>query len=214
MSTTKGFATQLEKACLDLRIDLSGFQQARLIDYLFLLAKWNRAYNLTSIPDSNWVTELLLDALVALPCIDKGPVLDVGSGAGLPGVPLAIARPDLSFTLLDCNGKKTRFIKQVAIDLRISNLDVIQSRIEDFTAATGYALIVSRAYAELDIFLNSTQHLLAKQGHWLAWKGARLKSELEKVSMPVVVNQTIEVELPDVAGSRYLLDISKTQATG
>ncbi len=195
-------------------IDLDVSQQASLIGYLSLLAKWNRAYNLTSIPGPQWVNELLLDALVALPYIHNGPILDVGSGAGLPGIPLAIARPELDFTLLDSNGKKIRFIKQVAIDLKLTNLDVIQSRIEDFTAASGYALIVSRAYAELDVFLNSTAHLLAKQGHWLAWKGAKLESELEKVSMPVVVNETVEVKLPDVAGHRYLLDISRTQATG
>ena len=204
------FAAQLEKSCADFKINLSPVQQASLIDYLSLLAKWNRAYNLTSIRNSHWVIELLLDALVALPFIAKGPILDVGSGAGLPGIPLAIARPDLKFTLLDSNGKKTRFIKQVAIDLRLSNLNVIHSRIEDFTAASGYALIVSRAYAELDVFINSTQHLLVKQGRWLAWKGAKLKTELEKVSLPVVVNQTIEVKLPGVAGQRYLLDISKT----
>ncbi len=210
----KELAIQLGQACSDLKIDISDSQQATLIDYLSLLAKWNQAYNLTAIPDSCWVTELVLDALVALPYIDYGPILDVGSGAGLPGIPLAISRPDLDFTLIDSNGKKTRFIKQVAIDLKMTNLDVIQSRIEDFTAASGYALIVSRAYAELDVFLNSTQHLLAEQGRWLAWKGARLKSELEKVSMPVVINKTITVNLPDVAGQRYLLDISRTQATG
>lgn len=210
MSTTEGLAVQFEKSCSDLNINLSNSQQAGLFSYLSLLAKWNRAYNLTSIPNSQWQTELLLDALVALPYIDKSPVLDVGSGAGLPGIPLAIARPDLEFTLLDSNGKKTRFIKQIAIDLPLPNLNVIQSRIEDFTAASGYALIVSRAYAELDVFINSTQHLLAKQGRWLAWKGAKLQLELEKVSMPVVINQTIEVKLPGVAGPRYLLDISKT----
>ena len=214
MSSTKGFATQLAQSCFDLKIDVNSSQQATLIDYLSLLAKWNRAYNLTSIPNPCWVSELLLDALVAMPYLHKGPILDVGSGAGLPGVPLAIARPDLNFTLLDSNGKKTRFIKQVAIDLQIVNLDVIQSRIEDFTDASGYALIVSRAYAELDVFLNSTRHLLAEQGHWLAWKGTRLKLELEKVSMPVVVNETIEIKLPDVAGQRYLLDISIKKTTG
>lgn len=203
-----GFAAELAKAVTVLDLGLNEAQQHKLLAYLALLAKWNRAYNLTSIPQSQWLTELLLDSLVALPHIHKARVLDVGTGAGLPGIPLAIARPDLRLTLLDSNGKKTRFIKQVAIDLQIPNLDVVQSRVEDFKPDTGYDLVVSRAYAELDVFLHSTSHLLAIDGEWLAWKGSNVAQEVNRLSMPVEVKEIISISLPDVP-ERYLVRIAK-----
>lgn len=196
----------------ELQIDEA--QQRKLLAYLDQLAKWNSAYNLTSIPRDQWIDELLLDALVALPYLNDSEVsqrslLDVGSGAGLPGVPLALARPELNVTCLDSNGKKTRFINQVKIDLQIPNLDVVQSRVEAFSSEQGYDLIVSRAYAELNTFLTSTEHLLAEGGNWLAWKGEKLEQELNQLTIPVRILDKIQVSLPGVTAQRYLVKLGR-----
>lgn len=186
-------------------------QQQSLLAYLDRLAYWNRAYNLTSLAPGRWLSEVLLDALVAMPYIDQGPILDVGSGAGLPGVPLAIAFPGLAVTCLDSNGKKTRFINQVKIELQIPNLDVVQSRIESYTAQPGYGLIVSRAYAELQQFVRSSAHLLRQGGAWLAWKGDKVDAELGRLTHAVKVLVKAEVDLPGVEASRYLIKLQKTE---
>ncbi len=198
---------KLAQGLASLNIEIGDQQQAKLIRYLSLLEKWNQAYNLTSIHQDRWVTELLLDALVGLSQIDKGPILDVGSGAGLPGLPLAIARPDWAFTLLDSNGKKTRFINQVAIDLQLTNVNVVQSRVEEYAVSDGFAFVICRAFASLDTILTSTGHLIAQNGYWVAWKGEKLGAELEKVTQTIRVVETVDVVLPSVPGQRYLIKL-------
>lgn len=205
---------ELQTKLGDAELQIDEAQQRKLLAYLDQLAKWNSAYNLTSIPRDQWIDELLLDALVALPYLNDSEVsqrslLDVGSGAGLPGVPLALARPELNVTCLDSNGKKTRFINQVKIDLQIPNLDVVQSRVEAFSSEQGYDLIVSRAYAELNTFLTSTEHLLAEGGNWLAWKGEKLEQELNQLTIPVRILDKIQVSLPGVTAQRYLVKLGR-----
>ena len=194
-------------------LEISSTTQARLLDYLRLMQKWNRAYNLTAIRDPReMVTQLLLDALVALPYVTRGPVLDVGSGAGLPGIPLAIARPDLQFTLLDSNGKKIRFIKQVVITLQLANVDVVQSRVENYQASAPFALIVSRAFSSLEQFIRLSRHLLAPSGEWLAWKGQLDDTELRAVTGTgmAVVHGAIPVHLPQHRAVRQLVRLGLT----
>jgi len=153
-------------------LEISPTTQARLLDYLRLMQKWNRAYNLTAIRDlDQMVIRHLLDSLSILPYVDSSPVLDVGSGAGLPGIPLALALPDSDFVLVDSNGKKTRFLTQVKIELGIENLEVIHSRVEQYQPGIGFGIITCRAFAALNTILERTQHLVTSSTRILAMKG-------------------------------------------
>lgn len=150
-----------------------------LIRYLLLLARWNQAYNLTAIRDPReQVARHLLDSLAVLSWVTRGPVLDLGTGAGLPGIPLAIARPDLDFTLLDSNGKKTRFVRQAVLDLGLKNVEVIQIRLEAYRPERKFATIVARALASLPSLRASAQGLSAADGCLLALKGRLAEDEL------------------------------------
>jgi 16S rRNA (guanine527-N7)-methyltransferase len=201
--------TFLQSGLHSLNLDVPAAQQQALLAYIDLLSTWNKSFNLTAIRDPReMVTQHLLDALVALPYITQGPVLDVGSGAGLPGIPLAITRPDLRFTLLDSNGKKIRFIKQVVIALQLANVDVVQSRVENYQAPVPFALIVSRAFSSLEQFIRLSRHLLTATGEWLAWKGQLDDTELQAVAAMAEVKATIPVRLPEVSGVRHLVRLS------
>ena len=160
-------------------INLSPEQQTRLLDYLALMRKWNKAYNLTAVTDpEQMVIRHLLDSLSILPFIGESPVLDVGSGAGLPGIPLAIALPQHTFILLDSNGKKTRFLTQARIDLGLKNVEVVHSRIEDFQPKQAIAIVTCRAFAALDAILDSTRHLVTSTTRILAMKAKQEATEL------------------------------------
>lgn len=207
---SKELELQLAAGLEQLDIVLTDSQQLLLLAYLSLLLKWNQSYNLTAIREPHdMVNQLLLDALVALPYLSLGPILDVGTGAGLPGIPLAVARPDLSFTLLDSNGKKIRFIKQVVIELQITNLDVVQSRVEDFQSDECFSMVASRAYAKLAKLITSTSHLLLENGEWLAWKGELIDAELAAVRQHAQVAEIVPVQLPGVAVPRHLVRLKK-----
>lgn len=159
---------------LDLQIPHEG-----LLAYLDLLYKWNQAYNLTAIRDKDtMVTRHLIDSLAILSWV-KGPrLLDVGCGAGLPGIPLALARPDLHITLLDSNGKKIRFLQEVKRVLSLQNIELIQMRVENYHPALPFDTVCSRAFSELGQMLEWTNHLIAKDGIWLAMKGRHPEAEL------------------------------------
>lgn len=153
-------------------LDIPDQTQADLLAYRALMQKWNKAYNLTAIRDpEQMVIRHLLDSLSILPYIDRFPVLDVGTGAGLPGIPLALCRPDEKFVLLDSNGKKTRFLTQVKIELGLENVEVIHSRVEDYRPGFGFEIITCRAFAALNTILERTQHLLTSTTRIMAMKG-------------------------------------------
>jgi len=153
-----------------------------LLDYLLLLNKWNSAYNLTAVRDlTEMVSKHIFDSLAILPWIKGGRVLDVGTGAGLPGIPLAITMPEMHFTLLDSNGKKIRFLNEVKRKLHLSNLDIEQSRVENFRPTQGFDTVVSRAFSSLEQMLEWTQHLIAQDGLWLAMKGRYPDTELHTI---------------------------------
>ena len=167
------------RAGLDvLRLELDGMQVQRLQDYLALLAKWNRAFNLTAVRDEGeMVVKHLLDSLAVYRWFAVERVLDVGSGAGLPGIPLAVARPDTDFVLLDSNGKKTRFMTQAVHALGLDNVDVVQARVESWRPPGGlYDVVTSRAFASLSDMLRLAAPLSKPGGKIVAMKG-RLNAE-------------------------------------
>lgn len=156
-----------------------------LLTYLALLQRWNRAYNLTSVREPTaMVSRHLLDSLAVLPWTSGSRWLDVGSGAGLPGIPLAIARPDVSVVLLDSNGKKTRFLKEVKRVLDLSNVEVVQSRAELYHPRQSFDMVISRAFTHLEQMVTWTRHLIAPEGIWVAMKGVRPDVELASLTLP------------------------------
>lgn len=159
-----------------------GAYSAPLLDYLFLLKKWNLAYNLTAVRDlESMVSKHLLDSLAIVPWLKGNQIIDVGTGAGLPGIPLAITNPDKNFVLLDSNGKKTRFLNEVKRQLDLSNLEVVQFRVENYHPTQGFDTVVSRAFSSLAQMIYWTEHLVAEQGIWLAMKGRYPDAELQEI---------------------------------
>lgn len=174
---------QLSAGAARLGLTLGPAALDTLNDYLALLGKWNRVYNLTGIRDpSQMVTHHLLDSLAVAPFVRGARLLDVGSGAGLPGVVLATVMPGMKCTLLDSNGKKTRFLTQVAIELKLGNIEVVQARIEDYHPDSRFDCIVSRAFAELAGFIALAAPLLNEGGQLLAMKSARAEIEAQAIS--------------------------------
>ncbi|MBI3561110.1 MAG: 16S rRNA (guanine(527)-N(7))-methyltransferase RsmG [Gammaproteobacteria bacterium] len=194
-----------------IEVDVSASQQTQLLRYHTLLIKWNKTYNLTGIRAPHaMIPHLLLDALLGLPLLDRGPVIDVGSGAGLPGLPLAITRPDIHFILLDSNGKKTRFINQVVTELQLPNVDVVQSRVQAYRPAVKAQWVISRAFSDLATFTGVSQHLLAAEGRWLAWKSDP-QTELAALSGCAVLREQRPVQVPGITAPRCLLVLAPPQ---
>lgn len=195
---------QLEAGVRSLKLDVPTPVLDRLLDYQVELGKWNTAYNLTAVrTPSEMVTRHLLDSLAVLPWA-QGRVLDVGAGAGLPGLVLAIARPELSVTVLDSNGKKARFMRHAVRTLGLANVEVAETRVEDWQALA-YDRIVSRAFAALADFVASTRHLLAPGGQWLAMKGKLDAAELAAVPAPVEIRETRRLQVPGLDEDRHLV---------
>ncbi len=191
-------------AALPLALD-SGVQR-KLIDFLSLLVKWNRAYNLTAVRQpEQMVARHLLDSLVIGPFLQGPRILDVGTGAGLPGIPLALAYPDYQFTLLDSNGKKIRFVTQVVAELGLANVDVIQSRIEAFQPAGRFDTITARAYASIAELVTQTSRLLADKGQFLIMKGVYPVAEVEAMPAGYRLEAVRELEVPKLDAERHLL---------
>lgn len=162
-----------------MRIQAPTASSARLAAYLALLARWNRVYNLTAVRrPEDMVGRHVLDSLSILPWLRGPRVVDVGSGAGLPGIPLAVVRPEVRFCLLDGNGKRTRFLTQAVLDLGLENVEVVRSRAEDYDPRNRFASVVSRAFGSLAEMLRCAGHLCAPDGRVLAMKGALPEAEL------------------------------------
>lgn len=183
--------------------------QMKLIDYLALLVKWNKVYNLTAIRDPRqMVIQHLLDSLAIIPHIDGKRWLDVGSGAGLPGMVLAIVRPDWHVVLLDSNSKKTGFLQQAVIELGLNNVEVRCARVEAFDDPEKYDRIVSRAFTELGDFLRITRHLLTERGRWVAMKGMP-EQELNRLPGDCQVEKIINLDVPELAAARSLVMVRR-----
>lgn len=187
-----------------LGLDLPAASRLKLLAFRDLLLKWNKTYNLTALRDPQQaISHHLLDSLVILPQVGDGSLLDVGSGGGLPGIPLAIARPGLSVTMVDTVQKKATFLRQAAIELALPNVTVHHARVEEMSGQ--YAQISSRAFAELALFVSLTRHLLAPGGRWLAMKGVRPDAELSALPADVVVETVIPLTVPGLAAERHLI---------
>jgi 16S rRNA (guanine527-N7)-methyltransferase len=178
--------------------------QQKLLDFRTLLLKWNKTYNLTALRDPDQaISHHLLDSLVILPHVGDGKLLDVGSGGGLPGIPLAIARPELSVTMVDTVQKKATFLQQAAIELALPNVTVHHARVETMTGQ--YSQISSRAFAELGLFVSLTRHLLKPGGRWLAMKGVNPEAEISALPADVVVEAVIPLTVPGLDAERHLI---------
>ncbi|WP_411727186.1 16S rRNA (guanine(527)-N(7))-methyltransferase RsmG [Methyloglobulus sp.] len=190
-------------AALNLSVDEEKIGQ--LLCFISLIEKWNKAYNLTAIKDKQDMVRLhLLDSLTVIPYLEGRRIIDIGTGAGLPGIPLAICLPHIAFTLLDSNAKKTRFVQQVVLELKSSNMQVFHSRVEDYQPEQRFSTVLTRAFAELSEIVDSTQHLLATNGRFLAMKGRCAESELAQVKAKKTV---IPVLVPGVETERNLVCI-------
>ena len=198
---------RLKKGIEQLGLNIDPATQQKLIDYLQLMLKWNKAYNLTAIRElDSMVIRHLLDSLSILPFIKNGPILDVGTGPGLPGIPLALCLPDYQFVLLDSNGKKTRFLTQCKIDLKLENIDIIHSRVEDYQAPQGFEIITCRAFAALNTILDRTQHLLTSSARILAMKG---KDELPELIAGYEQLAQHQLQVPWLNEDRQLIEIRR-----
>ena len=187
-----------------LGIELSADAQTKLLAFRDLLLKWNKTYNLTALRDPEQaISHHLLDSLAILPYIGDGALLDVGSGGGLPAIPLAIARPDLAISMVDTVQKKATFLQQAVIELGLKNVTVHHARVEEMPGQ--YAQISSRAFAELKTFVDLTRHLLAPDGHWLAMKGLRPDDELKALPANILVEALIPLAVPGLNAKRHLI---------
>jgi len=187
-----------------LDITLPAEAQQKLLAFRDLLLKWNKTYNLTALRDPQQaVSHHLLDSLAILPHVGAGNLLDVGSGGGLPGIPLAIARPELSVSMVDTVQKKTTFLQQAVIELALKNVTVHHARVEEMQGQ--YAQISSRAFAEIGLFISLTRHLLAPNGRWLAMKGMRPDDELKALPADITVEAIIPLSVPGLDAERHLI---------
>lgn len=212
MSVSPQHAQELIEGAQQLGVILTEQQQQQLLQYLGLLIKWNKAYNLTAVrnPDE-MVSRHLLDSLSVVQYVEQygNDWLDVGSGGGMPGVPLAIIFPERKFTLLDSNGKKTRFLTQVKLELKLDNLEVIHNRVEAFTPAGAFSGIISRAFSSLADFTNWTRHLGDVNSHWLAMKGVHPDDELQALPEDFRLDSCQILKVPGCQGQRHLLILQR-----
>jgi len=204
--------TKLQAGMDSLGTDFAPEQLDSLLHYLDLLERWNKAYNLTAIRDPLQMIDLhFLDSLAVLPYIaDSVDIIDVGTGTGLPGIPLAIMCPDKAFTLLDSNGKKTRFLFQVINELSLANVTEINARVEEFQPPELYDTVLSRAFSSIPDMLMNCCHLLSDQGQFMAMKGKIPESELSQLDKNYKVSDLCRLVVPGVEGERHLIKISQT----
>jgi 16S rRNA (guanine527-N7)-methyltransferase len=199
-------AATLARGLEGLGLTLPDDASRRLIAYVDLLAKWNRTYNLTAIREpERMVSHHLIDSLSVLPHLPPGTLVDVGSGGGLPGIPIAIAQPERRVTLNDSNHKKGAFMQQAAIELGLSNVDVHTGRAEDWHPETRYDGAISRAFAELADFIAACRHLVKPSGFFAAMKGLYPHDEIAKVPAGVLCAEPIRLNVPLVDGDRHLV---------
>lgn len=200
---------KLLQGLVALNLPVDDVQLEMLLSFIKLIEKWNKAYNLTAVRDPLEMVGLhLLDSLAILPHIKSPRVADIGTGAGLPGIPLAICMPECHFTLVDSNSKKTRFVQQAALELRLKNLDVVHSRVELLKPQTLFSTVICRAFASMGDILNLTGHLLADDGLLLAMKGQMPAEELLALSSDYTV---VPLVVPGIDAERCLIRLEKAQ---
>jgi 16S rRNA (guanine527-N7)-methyltransferase len=192
-----------------LDFDISLEQKQKLIGFVELMAKWNKAYNLTSVRNiDEMMVKHIFDSIVVAPFLTKETYADVGTGPGLPGVPLAIMHPEKQFVLIDSLGKRIRFIKQALHELGIKNVEAIQARVETVTDKKVNA-VLSRAFASIKDMLEWCEHLVEEDGQFLALKGQIHQLELDEIPSSFKVLNTEKLNVPSLDGERHLVTLVK-----
>ncbi|WP_444936934.1 16S rRNA (guanine(527)-N(7))-methyltransferase RsmG [Microbulbifer sp. JMSA004] len=206
------FRPRLLEAAAQMSVVLSDRQQDQLLEYLALFARWNSAYNLSAIRDPEQMLERhIIDSLSVVNLCGEGSLIDVGSGGGLPGIPLAIVHPERTITLLDSNGKKTRFLFQVASTLPLPNITVVNERVEAFVPDQPFAGVVSRAFASIEDMVNGSEHMLAPKGRFYAMKGKLPEDELSALPKGIKVEQVHRLSVPGCDGERHMIQLCRTE---
>ncbi len=204
----------IQRGCALLGLAPDAQTTGRLVEFVELLAKWNRVYNLTAVRDPRaMVVRHVMDSLVVLPFLGGGRLLDAGTGAGLPGLPIAMVRPELSLTLLDANAKKLRFVRQAVAELGLGNVEVVQRRMEEYRPAQAFDMVISRAVAGIGELYRRTAHLVRPGGRFLFMRGACPREEIEALEAPV--RPRVEVlQVPGLDAQRHLVWFEKQQLSG
>ncbi|WP_202306393.1 16S rRNA (guanine(527)-N(7))-methyltransferase RsmG [Dryocola clanedunensis] len=199
---------KLNRLLANAGITLPENQKLQLVGYVELLHKWNKAYNLTSVRDPDeMLVRHILDSIVVEPHLQGSRFIDVGTGPGLPGIPLAIVRPDSHFTLLDSLGKRVRFLRQVQHELHLDNITPVQSRVEEFPAEPPFDGVISRAFASLTDMVSWCHHLPGQGGKFYALKGLRPDDEIAQLPEAFSVEEIVRLQVPELDGERHLVVI-------
>lgn len=202
--------SELRAGLAALQLDLTDEQVGKLMHYLELLQKWNKVYNLTAIRDpKEMLVKHLFDSLAVVAHIQPRGLIDVGTGGGLPGIPLAICYPDATIDLLDSNSKKTRFLIQAKAELGLKNTQVIHGRVEEHHPEPLYDAVISRAFASLQDMLFWTNDLLPAGGTWWAMKAQKEFESLNEIPDYAHMEQLIELQVPGLDAQRHLIKITK-----
>jgi len=202
-----------DKAQLEKGMQILGFENipqiiSKLLIYKELLIKWNNSFNLTSVKNTEIVTHHFLDCLAVIPFINSSTLLDVGTGAGLPGIVIAIVNPDIKVSLIDKVGKKITFIKRVIAELEIKNIETYHDRVELLTSEEKYDGIISRAFSNMEVFIKSTKHLIKSQGVWYGMKSKKiLDDEMININNPWALEK---LDIPFLHAERYLVKVSSS----
>ncbi len=206
---TTQIISQIEAGCNELKITLEQHQYEQLADYVALLFKWNKVYNLTSVRDQDeMISRHLLDSLAILPHLESGSLLDVGSGGGLPGIPIAITKPEIKVTLLDTNSKKTRFLQQVKAELKLTNVHVVHARVEQAELPL-FSMITARAFSTIEDIIKLAGHHCEPKGRLLLMKGLYPHDELVKVKSGFSLLDVSELVVPGCAAERHIVKLQK-----
>ena len=202
-----------DKAQLEKGMQILGFENipqiiSKLLIYKELLIKWNNSFNLTSVKNTEIVTHHFLDCLAVIPFINSSTLLDVGTGAGLPGIVIAIVNPDIKVSLIDKVGKKITFIKRIIAELEIKNIETYHDRVELLTSEEKYDGIISRAFSNMEVFIKSTKHLIKSQGVWYGMKSKKiLDDEMININDPWALEK---LDIPFLQAERYLVKVSSS----
>ena len=202
-----------DKAQLEKGMQILGFENipqiiSKLLIYKELLMKWNNSFNLTSVKNTEIVTHHFLDCLAVIPFIKSSTLLDVGTGAGLPGIVIAIVNPDIKVSLIDKVGKKITFIKRIIAELEIKNIETYHDRVELLTSEEKYDGIISRAFSNMEVFIKSTKHLIKSQGVWYGMKSKKiLDDEMININDPWALEK---LDIPFLQAERYLVKVSSS----
>ncbi len=203
-------AAKLAEGLGELGLALPGEGEARLLEYLALLSKWNRVYNLTAVREApKIVSHHLLDCLAVVPHVKADTILDVGSGAGLPGIPLALALPRVHVTLAEANHKKAAFLSQAKLELKLDNVMIARERVEGWRPGRSFELVISRAFSDLAEFVKLAGHHVAPGGKLAAMKGIYPHEEITQLPVGWRLEAAIPLTVPGLRASRHLLLLAK-----